>query len=69
MYKPILLGISNADPWVIYPVLLVLILGLLSIAGIIVFFTGFYIRKLLILICNYSMKNKQKQARMKNDTV
>jgi hypothetical protein len=45
MYKPLLLGINNADPFVLYGFLIILFLGLISIAGIMVYFTGYYIIK------------------------
>ena len=45
MYKPLLLGINNADPFVLYGLLIILFLGLISIAGIMVYFTGYYIIK------------------------
>ena len=60
MYKPLLLGISNADPLVLYGFLIALFLGLISIAGIIVYFTGYYIIKLVRWIRRNSMKNRQR---------
>jgi len=59
MYKPLLLGISNANPVVLYGVLIFLFLSLISIAGIIVYFTGFYIIKLIRRIRRNSTKNRQ----------
>jgi hypothetical protein len=61
MYKPLLLGINNADPLVLYGFLIALFLGLISIAGIIVYFTGYYIIKLIRWIRRNSMKNRQRE--------
>ena len=47
MYKPLLLGISNADPVVVYGVLIVILLGFISFACICFYHTGCYIIKSL----------------------
>jgi hypothetical protein len=59
MYKLFLLGISNADPVVLYGVLIVLFLGLTSIAGLIVYFTGYCVVKLIRWIRGNSTKNRK----------
>jgi hypothetical protein len=61
MYKPLFLGISNADPLVLYGFLIALFLGLISIAGIIVYFTGYYIIKFVRWIRRNSIKNRQRE--------
>jgi hypothetical protein len=61
MYKPPLLGISKADPVVLYGVLIFLFLGLISIAGTIVYFTGYYVIKLIRWILSNSTKNRQRE--------
>jgi hypothetical protein len=48
MYKPILLGINNASPGgllVLFGILIFILLSLIAIAGVIVYFTGYYIVK------------------------
>jgi hypothetical protein len=61
MYKPLFLGISNADPLVLYGFLIALMLSLIVIACLIVYFTGYYIIKLIRWIRNNSMKNRQRE--------
>ena len=61
MYKPLFLGISNADPVVLYGFLIVVFAGLISIAGIILYFTGYYIIKLMRRMCNNSKENRQQE--------
>jgi hypothetical protein len=59
MYKPLFLGISNADPIVLYGFLIIVFAGLISIAGIVLYFTGYYIIKLVRRIRNNSKGNRQ----------
>jgi hypothetical protein len=50
MYKPLFLGINNADPVVAYGLLILIFCGLISAAGLILYFTGYYMIKLFSLI-------------------
>jgi hypothetical protein len=59
MNHQLLLGISDADPWVLYPFLIAIMFGLLSIAGMIVFFSGYYILKLMNWIRKLLTGSKQ----------
>jgi hypothetical protein len=61
MYKPLILGISNANPVVLYGLLIFLLVGLILFAGVIVYFTGYYMMKLVRRIRNNSTKNTNKR--------
>ncbi len=61
MHKPLFLGISNADPLVLYGFLIVGFAGIISCAGIIVYFTGYYIIKLMRLMRKNSNENRQRE--------
>jgi hypothetical protein len=62
MYKPLFLGISNADPVVLYGLLIFLLAGLILLAGIIAYLACYYILKLVRLIRDYSMRKRQQET-------
>jgi hypothetical protein len=59
MYKPLFLGINDADPWIIYPILIFLALGLLLIAGIIAYYAGIYILKIITWTWKHLIPSKR----------
>jgi hypothetical protein len=62
MYKPLLLGISNADPWGLLIFIFAIIAGVSAIADMAIFFTCLSILKLIRWAYNQLMKNKQQKS-------
>jgi hypothetical protein len=61
MYRPLFLGISNADPLVLYGFLIALTLSTIVVVGLILYFIGYYIIKLVRWARTTSMKNRQRK--------